>query len=127
MEECFQENILERFCLKSKTSSDRSVVSRNRVIFTDIFFVTIYPNGQSVVFQHRPVHRRGVIMNRVGVVGATGYAGAELVRILSAHPEVEITIITSRQFAGKEFDRAYPSMTGFVNLVCEGLSTDSAV
>lgn len=64
------------------------------------------------------------MMNRVGVVGATGYAGAELVRILSAHPEVEITIITSRQFAGKAFDRAYPSMTGFVNLVCEELSTD---
>jgi len=64
------------------------------------------------------------MMNRVGVVGATGYAGAELVRILSGHPEVEITMLTSRQFAGKEFDRAYPSMRGFVKLVCEELSTD---
>jgi len=64
------------------------------------------------------------MLHRVGVVGATGYAGAELVRILSAHPEVEITIITSRQFAGQEFDRAYPSMRGFVKLVCEELSTD---
>ncbi|MEW6672934.1 MAG: N-acetyl-gamma-glutamyl-phosphate reductase [Thermodesulfobacteriota bacterium] len=64
-------------------------------------------------------------MIRVGVVGATGYAGAELVRILSAHPEAEITIITSRQFAGKAFDRAFPSMTGFVNLVCEELAIDT--
>ena len=63
-------------------------------------------------------------MIRVGVVGATGYAGAELVRILSAHPEVEITIVTSRQFAGREFDRAFPAMTGVVNLICEDLSTD---
>ena len=64
-------------------------------------------------------------MVRAGIVGATGYAGAELVRILSAHPDVEITMITSRQFAGKEFTRAFPAMTGFVNLVCEELSSDA--
>lgn len=63
-------------------------------------------------------------MVRVGVVGATGYAGAELVRILMGHPDVELTILTSRQFAGMPFERAYPSMTGFVNLVCEELSVD---
>ncbi len=64
-------------------------------------------------------------MTRVGIVGATGYAGAELVRILCNHPDIELTILTSRQFAGMRFDSVYPSMTGVVDLVCEELSVDS--
>ncbi|MCJ7616552.1 MAG: N-acetyl-gamma-glutamyl-phosphate reductase [Desulfobacterales bacterium] len=64
-------------------------------------------------------------MARVGVVGATGYAGAELVRILSGHPDVELTVLTSRQYAGERFDKVYPSMTGVVDLICEKLSIDS--
>ena len=35
-------------------------------------------------------------MIKVGIVGATGYAGVELIRLLLAHPEVEITRLTSR-------------------------------
>jgi len=61
---------------------------------------------------------------RVAVVGATGYAGAELVRILSGHPEVELTLITSRQYAGMRFDTIYPHMTGMVDLVCEAFSSE---
>ena len=38
---------------------------------------------------------------RVAVVGATGYTGAELVRILSGHPGVEITLATSERWAGQ--------------------------
>jgi len=63
-------------------------------------------------------------MTRVGVVGATGYAGAELVRILSGHPDVELTIITSRQHSGEMFDSIYPSMAGSVNLACEEFAAD---
>jgi N-acetyl-gamma-glutamyl-phosphate reductase len=63
-------------------------------------------------------------MTRAGIVGATGYAGAELVRILAGHPDVELTMLTSRQFAGVRFDSVYPSMTGVVDLVCEELSMD---
>ena len=63
-------------------------------------------------------------MTRVGVIGATGYAGAELVRILAGHPDVELTVITSRQFAGDHFSAVYPSMTGQVDLVCEEFSVD---
>lgn len=63
-------------------------------------------------------------MIRVGIVGATGYAGAELVRILSGHPQIELTILTSRQFAGVRFDEVYPSMSGCVNLVCEELAVE---
>ena len=63
-------------------------------------------------------------MIRVGIIGATGYAGAELVRILCGHPDIELTILTSRQYAGVKFDEIFPSMTGSVDLVCEALSVD---
>lgn len=58
-------------------------------------------------------------MTPVAVVGATGYAGAELVRILSGHPGIRLTILTSRQHAGVPFDHVYPAMAGRVDLVCE--------
>ena len=63
-------------------------------------------------------------MVRVAIVGATGYAGAELVRILSGHPEAEITVLTSRQFAGVRFDEVYPAFAGQVDLACEAYSAE---
>lgn len=63
-------------------------------------------------------------MVRVGVVGATGYSGAELVRILSGHPKIKITVVTSRQYAGLRFDKVFPSMAGHIDLVCEELSIE---
>lgn len=64
-------------------------------------------------------------MTRVAVVGATGYAGAELVRILAMHPEVELTVLTSRQHAGIRFDAIYPGMETLTNLVCESLDVQT--
>jgi len=58
-------------------------------------------------------------MISVGVIGATGYAGAELVRILAAHPGVELTILTSRKYAGKRMDDVFPALRGHVDLRCE--------
>jgi len=43
------------------------------------------------------------------VVGATGYAGAELVRLLLGHPNVSITGLSSTSFAGQSIDEIYPS------------------
>lgn len=62
-------------------------------------------------------------MVRVAVMGASGYAGAELVRILTGHPGVAISVLTSRQFSGKPVDALYPSLTGHV----EGHFEDSSV
>jgi N-acetyl-gamma-glutamyl-phosphate reductase len=56
---------------------------------------------------------------RAAVIGATGYAGAELIRILSGHPQVNLVMITSRQYAGKFFSDIFPSMAGIVDLRCE--------
>jgi N-acetyl-gamma-glutamyl-phosphate reductase len=55
---------------------------------------------------------------RAAVIGATGYAGAELVRILSGHPHVDLTVITSRQYAGCAYDSIYPALRGFVDAKC---------
>jgi len=48
-------------------------------------------------------------MIHAAVIGATGYAGAELVRLLASHPEVEITGLSSVSFAGKSIAEVYPN------------------
>jgi N-acetyl-gamma-glutamyl-phosphate reductase len=48
------------------------------------------------------------ISTRVAVVGASGYAGEELVRLLLAHPHVDLVAATSRQFAGKSLAEIFP-------------------
>jgi len=63
-------------------------------------------------------------MIKVGIIGATGYAGAELVRLLAGHPDVRLTVLTSRQYAGVSFDRVYPAMAGRVDLTCEAAEID---
>jgi N-acetyl-gamma-glutamyl-phosphate reductase len=47
-------------------------------------------------------------MVRVGIFGATGYTGYELVKLLSGHPEVEIVFATSRSSAGRRLSDLYP-------------------
>jgi N-acetyl-gamma-glutamyl-phosphate reductase len=45
---------------------------------------------------------------RVGIVGASGYSGEELVRLLLGHPLVELTALTSRQYAGHSLTQVFP-------------------
>lgn len=58
-------------------------------------------------------------MVKVAVIGASGYTGLELIRLLALHPEVEITHITSRQYDGEKISTVFPSLTGIVSLSCE--------
>ncbi len=46
---------------------------------------------------------------KAGIVGATGYAGAELVRLLTSHPQAEIAAISSVSFEGQKLSDVYPS------------------
>ena len=55
-------------------------------------------------------------MIRVGIVGGTGYTGVELLRLLAAHPDVEIATITSRAEAGTRVADLFPSLRGRVDL-----------
>lgn len=63
-------------------------------------------------------------MYNVAVVGASGYTGVELVRILGSHPEIKLNCLTSRQHAGKKFSDIFPAVTGFTNLVCDPVDID---
>lgn len=54
---------------------------------------------------------------KVGVVGAAGYAGVELVRLLMAHPAFEVAAITSNADAGMRLADVYPSFAGVSDLV----------
>jgi len=47
-------------------------------------------------------------MKKVAIVGASGYSGEELVRLLLNHPQVELTAVTSRQSAGQTVAQVFP-------------------
>jgi len=53
---------------------------------------------------------------KAGIVGGTGYTGVELLRLLSKHPRVEVSVITSRAEAGVKVADMYPSLRGHVDL-----------
>ena len=61
---------------------------------------------------------------RVGIIGATGYTGLELLRLLLRHPESEITALTSQKYAGVPIDGVFPSLMNQFSLKCEELSFD---
>lgn len=63
-------------------------------------------------------------MLNVAIIGASGYTGVELARILCNHPEVRLTAATSRQYAGQALSQVFPSLRQKTDLVCENLSTD---
>lgn len=50
---------------------------------------------------------------QVGIVGGTGYTGAELLRLLARHPQARVKVLTSRQEAGKRADALFPQLRGF--------------
>ncbi len=54
-------------------------------------------------------------MFNIGIIGATGYTGSELVRILFNHPDVSIKIITSESHKGKKFSDIHPQFKGIVD------------
>lgn len=56
---------------------------------------------------------------KAGIIGATGYAGAELVRLLTTHPNVEISAISSVSFEGKKLSEVYPSYRCLCDMECK--------
>jgi len=56
-------------------------------------------------------------MITVSILGGSGYAGGELLRILLSHPKVKIQDVTSRQFAGKPVSLAHPNLRKVTDLV----------
>jgi N-acetyl-gamma-glutamyl-phosphate reductase len=56
-------------------------------------------------------------MIRAAVVGATGFTGSELIRILLGHPDVELAAVTSENHAGKRLTIVHPALEGMIDLV----------
>ncbi len=54
---------------------------------------------------------------KAGIIGATGYTGFELVKILAKHKNVEISALTSDTYKGKKFSDIYPSLKSIVDTV----------
>ncbi len=63
-------------------------------------------------------------MYKVGIVGASGYTGVELARLLVNHPDVELSVATSRQYAGQKLSDVYPNLRGLTDIVLEDVVID---
>ena len=53
---------------------------------------------------------------KVAVIGASGYAGLELVRLLVRHPGCELAALTSLEYPGRPFSQIFPALAGMVDL-----------
>jgi N-acetyl-gamma-glutamyl-phosphate reductase len=62
-------------------------------------------------------------MIKAGVIGGTGYTGLELLRLLAMHPEVELSIVTSRRYKGQKISAVNPHLYPFIALEYEEVDT----
>ena len=62
---------------------------------------------------------------KVAIIGASGYAGGELIRLLSHHSSAEVVCATSRKLAGIPLDQVHPHLKGFTDLAFENPATDA--
>ena len=65
-------------------------------------------------------------MIKIGIVGASGYSGSELLRFLVNHPgELQVALCTSETYAGQCIDSVLPNLRGFLSSKFEALDLDS--
>lgn len=64
-------------------------------------------------------------MQKVAVIGASGYTGAELLRLLSGHPQAEVVAVTSRQYEDQPIGQVYPSLGKYFDLKCEAVDVEA--
>lgn len=67
-----------------------------------------------------------IIMIKAAVLGATGYAGIELVRLLTNHPEASIEILGSKSFAGQPISEVYHNFEHILEKECTEVNLDEA-
>lgn len=65
-------------------------------------------------------------MIKAAILGATGYAGIELVRILTNHPQVSIELLGSKSFAGQKISDVYQNFRHILEKECEETDIDKA-
>jgi N-acetyl-gamma-glutamyl-phosphate reductase len=64
---------------------------------------------------------------RVAICGGSGYAGAELLRILAFHPEIDVTLVTSEKSAGKRVTDLFPHLNRYSHLLYEPLRREEVL
>jgi len=60
---------------------------------------------------------------KIGICGATGYSGRELIKILLRHPHAEIVFLTSEQFTGQSIAEVFPEFRSRIEMKCQKLET----
>ena len=63
-------------------------------------------------------------MIKVGIAGASGYTGLELIRLLANHPEVELSVLTSETYKEKSIADVFPSLNGIININLQSLDVE---
>lgn len=63
-------------------------------------------------------------MINVGIAGASGYTGVELVKLIHNHPETQLKVITSNRYNDKPFTQIFPSLREYHSLICQELNID---
>lgn len=64
---------------------------------------------------NRPSGRETVVI-KVGIVGATGYTGVELLRLLAPRDDVSVNVVTSREMAGTPVSALFPNLRGYIDI-----------
>ena len=62
---------------------------------------------------------------KIAIIGASGYAGGDIIRLLLSHPRAEVTCATSRKFEGTPLDSVHPHLKGYTDLNFENPFLDS--
>ena len=63
-------------------------------------------------------------MIHVSIIGATGYTGVELVRLLGLREDVVLDHLTSRTYAGQKIQHLFPHLLGNIDHTCEELDLE---
>jgi N-acetyl-gamma-glutamyl-phosphate reductase len=72
---------------------------------------------------NKDVERRKKSKFKVGVIGATGYTGVELLRLLILHTDVHLEVITSESKAGNKISQLHPSLDGIADIELQKMET----
>jgi len=61
---------------------------------------------------------------KIAIIGASGYTGGDLIRLLLSHPSAEVVIATSRKLEGKRVDSVHPHLKGLTDLLFQNPTVD---